>query len=414
MSLRFAPLLALATTAGMSSAQTTYYVDDDGAAPGTGTLGDPFPTIQAALDHPALAAGDRISVAPGTYVENVDYPYRDPGIRVASSSGPDVTTIVGSVFLQGPFFQNRAELEGFTILSTHPVAGVELYAGLVKHSLVRNGGATTTGVHVTEIGSIENSVITGFEVGLEEEDLGLGAVVFTLTDSILWNNDVDIVEVPYSGIVSSIRRSAFAGGPFQDIVVTDPISGDPLLWLPDEGDVRLRPGSPCIDAGDPTAPLDADGSVADVGLFPFDPSYAPAPNVYCTTKVSSDGCTPVIGTVGGSASFAADEPFLVTADGVPEFKNGLFFYGLGATPFPYQGGWFCIQPPTVRTFVQSSGSAGTACSGSYGFDFANYLAGGAPPFVQPGDLIYGQYWLRDPADAFGSLRTDAVRFAVLP
>ena len=44
---------------------------------------------------------------------------------------------------------------------------------------------------------------------------------------------------------------------------------DPLFRDAPNGDYRLLPGSPCIDTGDPAAPLDADGSRADVGAFAF-------------------------------------------------------------------------------------------------------------------------------------------------
>jgi len=33
---------------------------------------------------------------------------------------------------------------------------------------------------------------------------------------------------------------------------------------------HLQPGSPCIDAGDPTSPLDPDSTIADIGAFYFD------------------------------------------------------------------------------------------------------------------------------------------------
>ena len=43
------------------------------------------------------------------------------------------------------------------------------------------------------------------------------------------------------------------------------ITGDPLFADPFMGDFSLLPGSPCIDSGDPSSPLDPDGSRADMG-----------------------------------------------------------------------------------------------------------------------------------------------------
>jgi len=49
---------------------------------------------------------------------------------------------------------------------------------------------------------------------------------------------------------------------------TGNIPADPLFVDPANGDLRLQPGSPCIDAGDP-ALLDPDGSRRDIGAIPF-------------------------------------------------------------------------------------------------------------------------------------------------
>jgi hypothetical protein len=47
------------------------------------------------------------------------------------------------------------------------------------------------------------------------------------------------------------------------------IDTDPLFRDPDNGDFRLTADSPCIDAGDPEAELDPDGTTADMGAFYF-------------------------------------------------------------------------------------------------------------------------------------------------
>ncbi|MBN1441498.1 MAG: right-handed parallel beta-helix repeat-containing protein [Planctomycetes bacterium] len=47
------------------------------------------------------------------------------------------------------------------------------------------------------------------------------------------------------------------------------IGGDPRFRSPEEHEFLLLQDSPCIDAADPDAPLDPDGSRSDMGAFPF-------------------------------------------------------------------------------------------------------------------------------------------------
>ena len=59
------------------------------------------------------------------------------------------------------------------------------------------------------------------------------------------------------------------------------IAADPLFVDPAAGDFTLRADSPCIDAGDPAAPPDPDGSRADMGCFPFTRADPPPPRFIC-------------------------------------------------------------------------------------------------------------------------------------
>src|SRR5262245_39030996 len=74
-----------------------------------------YPTIQDAID--ASASGDTILVAPGTYVENIDF--LGKAITVQSTSGAALTTIDGSFGGSVVTFESgeplQAVLDGFTI-----------------------------------------------------------------------------------------------------------------------------------------------------------------------------------------------------------------------------------------------------------------------------------------------------------
>ena len=72
-------------------AQQTVHVDDD-ACPGsgTGTVGDPYCSIQTAICDLRGTGGGTVQVSPGYYIESLRM---FPGVSVVSSDGPAVTTI---------------------------------------------------------------------------------------------------------------------------------------------------------------------------------------------------------------------------------------------------------------------------------------------------------------------------------
>jgi Right handed beta helix region/Kre9/KNH-like N-terminal Ig-like domain/Secretion system C-terminal sorting domain len=92
----------------------------------------------------------------------------------------------------------------------------------------------------------------------------------------------------------------FGGGsinPNLGVIVTtnangDPCDGflniflDPLYVNPNNGNYHLQETSPCIDAGDPTSPLDPDGTVADIGVFYFD--HLLIPSIEVTSPAAGD------------------------------------------------------------------------------------------------------------------------------
>lgn len=85
-------VVCLICFAGIASAATTRYVDDDGQADGTGCDSSTaaYSTIQAAIT--AASPGDTISVCPGTYVENQILISKS---LIIQGAGADITIIDG-------------------------------------------------------------------------------------------------------------------------------------------------------------------------------------------------------------------------------------------------------------------------------------------------------------------------------
>jgi len=88
-------LLAAVTVLAVSTAQAdTIYVDVNCPGPGNGSEVDPYCSIQTAIDN--AVDTDEIVVAPGTYVEAINF--LGKAITLRSSDGQSVTTIDGTGF----------------------------------------------------------------------------------------------------------------------------------------------------------------------------------------------------------------------------------------------------------------------------------------------------------------------------
>ncbi len=104
--------------------------------------------------------------------------------------------------------------------------------------------------------TIENSVFVGNRA-FDTSSLGPCGIDTSLT-------------VRNNLIFDNTRWLMYQGQYCPELIGTDFVNADPLFVDAATGDFRLQPGSPAIDAGDPSSPLDPDGTRADIGAFFFD------------------------------------------------------------------------------------------------------------------------------------------------
>jgi len=240
------------------------------APPKTINVPADYPTIQQGVD--AAVKGDEVLVAPGTYKEIV---VMKPGVTL-SGSGADQTivdcewcspfgmlgadgAVVRNLQLHGsPDMGQMMDLSGTTTtvrncLFTYKEKwgqGVRLGGGAAQVFEHNTFGTAQYAMHLMVSGGgaplVRHNIITGGGYGIycyQSSPL--------LEYNDVWNN------VDWEGAVKN----------YHDCVpgATD-ISDDPLFA--GNGDYHLQEGSPCIDAGDPTAP-EPDGSAPDLGAFAF-------------------------------------------------------------------------------------------------------------------------------------------------
>ena len=125
------------------------------------------------------------------------------------------------------------------------------------------------------------------QVGIQAEDkYGVPdlRIRYSIVDSIIWapvpvRSDYlerfpDDIAITYSDL-----EWPWAG--------TGNFVADPLFADPAAGDYRLLAGSPCVDAGDPAAAADPDGTRADLGCYPR--TAGAAPPSFVRGAVNGDG-----------------------------------------------------------------------------------------------------------------------------
>lgn len=135
--------------------------------------------------------------------------------------------------------------------------------------------------------------------------------------------------------------------------------------------------------------------------------------IYCTGKTNTLGCKPQIGFLG-CPSATSPLPCTVLGSQFLNNKPGILIYGKQGASLPFQGGTLCVGAPFLRLGLGSSGGSagGNDCSGAYGLDFNAFVQAGSDPTLVPGTTVFMQMWSRDPADAFGSSLSNALRLKI--
>jgi hypothetical protein len=182
-----------------------------------------------------------------------------------------------------------------------------------------SGGApTVVTINHSTIGGCLTDVMAGYKANAPGPFIDI-----RVTNCVIWGGKAahsDFADTNFT-IVYTDLSDPWAG--------TGNLNLDPLFANVTNHDFRLLPGSPCINAGDPASPLDADGSRADMGYLAFDPTQfstvlvsltapfdgavlrAPTDLTLAATASSTTGSVARVEFFQGAASLGVDivEPF---------------------------------------------------------------------------------------------------------
>jgi len=313
-----------------------------------------------------------------------------------------VRTLTGSV-LEG----NTAGQAGGGYFD-YQLYGVTLAdCALVENHAAVGGGAALRSTSHTLFGGGPYAFVSGCVFARNEsgsstygDGLSLFLQTFTIAQTWITNCTFDADSFLPSGPVE-IRNCIFRnGGSPAGFVTYSNIEGgwpgignfdaDPLWVDPAGGDYHLSSCSPCIDAGDPTSPLDPDGTAVDVGAIPFEPWIELGGGVPGATGQAELAVT---------GALLPGQPMTLTLSQAAPNTPLWMILSPTALNAPFKGGTFWPALDVIVTEL-STDSAG-----------ALQLSGTWPPAIPCGFLIYVQVWWPDMGAEGGWAASDGLRGA---
>ncbi|MFQ6604417.1 MAG: fibronectin type III domain-containing protein [Fidelibacterota bacterium] len=261
----------------------TWFVSPTGDDFGTGVVGDPYATIQRALNKAIWA--DTVRLLPGTYVQNLSTDGKD--IIVQGGGDPDNTIITGTAFL----FDGSPTLAGLAFRGTSVVLDMNNSNPEIHHVEISGNNGAPALLVAQHAEPVLDQVTISDNTGTLYYAIDTSLIL--VKNSIVWNSATGIDADGTNTFDITYSRTTNTG--------TGNVTVTPEFL--DVNNYRLFAHSLLINAGNP-ADTDADGTRADMGAYPY-LSFHDGPDWY----VSSSG-----NNAGGDGSYA--NPFSTVQAGI--------------------------------------------------------------------------------------------------
>jgi len=158
--------------------------------------------------------------------------------------------------------------------------GCDYSTPILKNVIITNNSANTAGGGIflcEEFSPIFENVTIANNEAMGNWCVCIHNSSASLINCILWNDGIvflgydpfDILTISYSDIQGG-EAGIYTNNNGTINWLEGNIDADPLFVDPINRDYHLTENSPCIDAGDPSSPLDPDGTITDMGAFYYD------------------------------------------------------------------------------------------------------------------------------------------------